>query len=229
MPSPFPGMDPYLEKPSLWPDVHHSLISQIRAALNRVIRPKYVARVEERVYISDEDDPGRSVIIPDVHFALRQRPATPVAPANVVSTLEPIVITELIDSEIHEARVELVDAASREVVTVIEVISPTNKAPGARGREGFLAKRQAVLRSDSHWMEIDLLRAGEPLFGRGCVPPCEYLVYLSRADDRPRHRVWPLRLKERLPVIGVPLRGADPVAPLDLQAVLNAVYDEAGY
>ena len=66
MPSPFPGMDPYLETPDLWPDVHHGLISQIQATLNPAVRPKYVARVELRVYVSDEDDPGRDVLVPDV-------------------------------------------------------------------------------------------------------------------------------------------------------------------
>jgi Protein of unknown function (DUF4058) len=66
MPSPFPGMDPYLETPDLWPDVHHELMSQIRAALNPRIKPHYVARVELRVYISDEDDPGRKALVPDL-------------------------------------------------------------------------------------------------------------------------------------------------------------------
>ena len=66
MPSPFPGMDPYLESPVIWPDVHHELISEIRAALNPNLRPSYVARVELRVYISDDDDPGREVLVPDV-------------------------------------------------------------------------------------------------------------------------------------------------------------------
>ncbi len=68
MPSPFPGMDPYLETPDLWPDVHHELISQIRQVLNPALRPRYVARVELRLYVSDDDDPGRDVLILDVRI-----------------------------------------------------------------------------------------------------------------------------------------------------------------
>lgn len=66
MPSPFPGMDPNLEAPELFPDLHHGLISEIQAALNGRLRPAYHSMVEERVYISDENDPGREAIIPDV-------------------------------------------------------------------------------------------------------------------------------------------------------------------
>ena len=71
MPSPFPGMDPYLEEPGLWPDVHHRLITVTSDTLAAALRPKYYVRIEERVYLSDESDPGRRVIIPDVRIADR--------------------------------------------------------------------------------------------------------------------------------------------------------------
>ena len=74
MPSPFPGMDPYLESPVLWPDVHHGLISEIQSLLNQSLRPRYHVRVVERVYVSDENDPGRKVIIPDVNIINTGRP-----------------------------------------------------------------------------------------------------------------------------------------------------------
>src|SRR5262245_34325750 len=87
MPSPFPGMDPYLEEPGLWPDVHHGLISEMQAVLNRLLRPKYHVRVEERVYISDEDDPGRKVIIPDLRVAERPVPEGSPAAGGGAATL----------------------------------------------------------------------------------------------------------------------------------------------
>ncbi len=166
MPSPFPGMDPYLEDPGLWPDVHHGLISEIQAVLNAQLRPKYHVRVEERVYISDENDPGRAVIIPDLRIADRPgTEATSFQPSGVATleVAEPVEVTTLIDDEIHEARLEVVDRGLRQVVTVIEVVSPTNKIHGSRGRDSYLKKRQEVMRSPSHWAEIDLLRAGVPL------------------------------------------------------------------
>src|SRR5438270_523545 len=112
MPSPFPGMDPYLEAPWIWPDVHHGFISGIRAALNPRLRPGYVARVELRVYISDDDDPGREALVPDLH-----------------------IVTTLMDEEIEEAFLKVIHVETESLVTLIEVLSPTNKIRGSRGRK----------------------------------------------------------------------------------------------
>ena len=186
MSSPFPGMDPYLEEPGLWPDVHHGIISEMQAILNCAVRPKYHVRVEERVYVSDED-------------------------------------------EIHEARLEVVDREQRRVVTVIEILSPTNKVADSRGRASYLEKRQEVMTSASHLVEIDLLRAGVPLHTRETLPRTDYCVHASRTDLRPKGLVWPITLQQRLPVILIPLRIEDPEVPLDLQAVLNTAYERAAY
>jgi hypothetical protein len=225
-------MDPYLEEPGLWPDVHNELISGIRTSLGSMLRPKYYVRIEERVYISDESDPGRSVLIPDVRIADRtEGGATSFEPSGVATleVAEPIVATTLIEDEIHEPRVEVIDREQRLVVTVIEVLSPTNKVPGSRGRASYERKRQEVMHSPSHFVEIDLLRAGEPLRAREVLPPCDYTVHVSRNGQRPQGLIWPIRLEQRLPVITIPLRPEDPDAKLDLQAVLNAAYDRAGY
>lgn len=230
MPSPFPGMDPYLEEPGLWPDVHHSLISQMQAVLNVQVTPKYHVRVEERVYVSDENDPGREVIVPDlriakVHEESRSRMPTPLAPL----VAEPIEATTLIEDEIHEARLEVIDRLSRTVVTVIEVLSPSNKFAGSRGQASYREKRHEVMNSPSHLMEIDLLRSGVSSVARRLVPHADYVVHVSRADRRPKGWLWPIRLQQRLPVVAVPLRDDDPDAALDLQEVLNVAYDRARY
>jgi hypothetical protein len=232
MPSPFPGMDPYLEDPGLWPDVHLNLISEIQATLTRQLRPKYSVRVEERVYISDENDPGRKVIIPDVRIVDRpewQGGRLPTLEGGGLAVAEPIEVTSLIDDEIHEARLEVIDREQRQVVTVIEIISPTNKVAGSCGQSSYLQKRQEVMDSPSHMVEIDLLRAGVPLNFREMLPPHDYLVHVSIRQGRPRARAWPIRLQQRLPVVAIPLRAEDKDAPLDLQQVLSAVYDRAGY
>src|SRR3954466_497776 len=136
MPSPFPGMDPYLENSALWTDVHHEMISVARERLNERLRPKYFARIEERVYIADEDDPDRKRFIPDLGIAARPgREAEPLAsePAGI-GIAEPIRLRTKLVEEAREARIEIVDAAGRSIVTVIEVVSPANKVRGSRGR-----------------------------------------------------------------------------------------------
>lgn len=230
MPSPFPGMDPYLEDPGLWPDVHNSLIVEARASLVRQLRPKYAVRIEERVYVSGGDDPGRDAIIPDIRIAgaARRKGAGLRPRRGGLSVAEPEVLTTLLDDEIHEPYLKVIDSASGQAVTVIEVLSPTNKIPGAEGRRGYQQKKAEVLDSPTHWMEIDLLRAGAPVVPR-LARPYDYVVHVSRADQRPKGYVWRIFLDQRLPVVGVPLLPEDAEAPLDLQEVLNSVYDRAGY
>ena len=234
MPSPFPGMDPYLEEPGLWPDVHHELISTIRELLNRDLRPKYHVRIEERVYLSDDDDPGRPVLIPDLRIAERPGWPGPRPPSRGSATLEwiePIEAVTLIDDEIHEARLEVVDRSDRRVVTTIEILSPANKVSGARGHRNYMEKRQDVMHSPSHWVEIDLLRRGiSPITGlRVMLPPHDYSVHVSRAERRPKGLIWPIRLDQRLPAVPIPLRTGDGDAPLDLQIALDVAYERAAY
>ena len=233
MPSPFPGMDPYLEEPGLWPDVHHELISVGREMLNRQLRPKYHVRVEERVYISDEMDPGRSVIIPDLRIrdvSDSEEPQVFQASETATATVaEPIVLTTLIEDEIHEARLEIIDGSQRSVVTVIEVLSPTNKVAGSRGRASYEKKRLEIMNSPAHFVEIDLLREGIPIQTRELLPKADYCVHVSRRDGRPKGTVWPILLPQRLPPINIPLLPEDADSELDLQAVLDTVYDRAAY
>lgn len=232
MSSPFPGMDPYLEEPGRWPDVHHNLISGIQEHLVRKLRPKYFAKIEERVYISDENDPGRSVIIPDIRIVMQGLwEGVPFEPqgGSAVEVAEPIVVTTMIDEEIREARLEIIDRENRTVVAVIEILSPTNKVPGSSGRKSFEAKRAEVMHTNTHWIEIDLLRGGLGVRTRELFPTCEYLVHVSRVGKRPKAVVWPIRLSQRLPIIQIPLKPEDPDATLDLQAVLSTAYDRAGY
>jgi hypothetical protein len=223
-------MDPYLEDPGLWPDVHNSLIVAAREFLVRQLRPKYAVRIEERVYISGEDDPGRDNIIPDIRIAVasHQKGAKLRPGRGGPSIAEPEVLTTLLDNEIHEPYLTIIDCGSRQAVTVIEVLSPTNKTAGAEGRRRYQQKKTELLDSLTHWMEIDLLRTGAPVVPR-LARPYDYVVHVSRADRRPKGYVWRIFLNQQLPVVGVPLKPEDADAPLDLQEVLTTVYDRAGY
>ena len=230
MPSPFPGMDPYLEA-DLWPDVHHELISQIRAALSPVLKPRYVARVELRVYIADDDEPIREKYIPDVRVETSQtrRGSKKPRSANTLQVVEPEIIPLLLEDEIQEARLEIKHRESGALVTVIEVMSPTNKIKGSSGRKSFMDKRREILGSETHWVEIDLLRAGTPASKRSRMRECDYRIIVSRGNDRVRSRFWGVSVRQPLPVIGVPLKDKDPDAPLDLESVLCKAYDTADY
>lgn len=230
MPSPFPGMDPYLEDPELWPDVHNSLIGIIREFLAPQLRPRYVVRIENRVYISPEDDLGRVFIIPDIRVAEGKRKAAklPLRSSAGPPVAEPEVLTTLLNEKVEEPFLKVIDRATRRVVTVIEVVSPTNKRMGSEGRRSYQEKKTEVLNSPSHWMEIELLRAGTPVVAR-LARPFDYVVHVSRADERPKGRVWRILLTQSLPVVAVPLKGSDADVPLDLQAALNTAYDRAGY
>ncbi len=235
MPSPFPGMDPYLEYPPLWPDVHVSLIGRFRAQLAAQLRSRYLVRIEERAYISNEESEGLPVRqrIPDVEIiAQPQKKRVRSSGGAATATLEipePVIATTWFEEEVHEAFLKILDHETREVVTVIELLSPANKVPNSSGGESFEEKRREVMHSKSHWVEIDLLR------GKRMVPipkklgPHEYLVHISPANLRPQGRLWGIRLDQRLPPIPIPLKRGDADARLDLQEALNTVYDEAAY
>lgn len=232
MPSPFPGMDPFLEDPGLWPDVHHGIISEAQAQLTGVLRPKYAVRVGERVYVSDDSDPGRTVIVPDIRIAERPGKGPRFSASDEsgpVATAEPVVVDTMLEIDVHESRLEIVDRARREVITVIEILSPANKVAGSRGREKYAAKRSELMSSPNHLVEIDLLRAGEPFVTRAILPPCEYAVHVSAKGRRPKGEVWPIRLNQRLPVIPIPLKPEDGSVGLDLQKLLTTAYERAGY
>jgi hypothetical protein len=234
-------MDPYLEAPHRWPGVHVSLIAEIHARLNEQLRPRYVATIEERVYVSHEADPGRQLIrVPDVLVSRGKgrtgkrvsrrtaRPRTRLAVARPVE-IEPVeILVDLLDDEIHEARIVVTEVLSRETVAVIEVVSPSNKVAGSDGRTNYLKKRREVIGSPAHLVEIDLLRGGVPIIARDELD-CDYLAHVSRAGRRPKTLAWPILLRQRLPEIGVPLRGKDPDAAVNLQEVLAAVYHRGAY
>ncbi len=231
MPSPFPGMDPYLEAPDLWPDVLHGLIGGMQAALNLALRPRYVARVELRVYVVDQDDPGREHRVPDVRIEKtpRRKGATKAKQAKALAVAEPLTIPFLTEEEIEEARLEIRQRESNALVTVLEVLSPSNKIRGSAGRRSFLDKRREILASEVHWVEIDLLRAGEPTLAWLARADCDYRIVVARCQNCRNGKFWPVSVRQALPVIGVPLLGKDADVPLDLGSVFRAAYDNAAY
>lgn len=227
MPSPFPGMDPYLEARELWPGVHNELIVQMRHLLVAQVRPKYFVDIEKRVYVIDEDDPAQRAVVADVAVTSTGRPGR-TSPAGGRRWLEPAVVLMAQETEVREARLVIRAARQRTVVTIVELLSHANRvSAGSRGRQEYLAKRREVLRSGVHLVEVDLLRAGQGLPSVDPLPPGDYHAHVSRVTLRPRGEVFSWGLRDPLPVIPLPLRDED--VELDLGLALTRAYDEGGY
>ncbi len=227
MPSPFPGMDPFIES-QVWEDFHRHFIEDIFTALVPRVRPRYVVRVEERVYVEYAPN-RREVIRPDVSVVEGQ-PAEPLTAAKASTVAAaPFVLTLPKPQEEREPFITIRSRESAEVVTIIEVLSPTNKNPKSDGHSEYLHKRGVILQSSTHLVELDLLRGGERLPTVEPLPPADYYAFVSRADRRPEVEAYPWTLRQPLPAIPVPLAWGDPDVVLDLQEIFNTVYDRAGY
>lgn len=229
MPSPFPGMNPWMEAPELWPGVHAALISEMRSRLNAIMPPRYFADVEERVFLCDLDDPLIRLIVPDVAVRESFEPLGSESGSTNVATMTPSLQARMLDLRVRERRIVIRSSDHQPIVTAIEILSPSNKLQGSAGRVSYLSKRDELLQSDAHFIEIDLLRAGkrtEPVYGMGRG---DYLIWLSRSQHRTHVDYWPTVLETSLPTIPVPLLPGDPDVPLNLQAVLHDAYDRSGY
>lgn len=224
MPSPFPGMDPWLERPDLWPDVHNSLIAAIRDVLAPCLRPRYIVTLEERVFV--EDQQGLSLVgRPDIAMV----GAGGVAGGGGARPASAVVEVELpVTDRARETYLEVRGAQEGEVVTVIEVLSPSNKRKG-EGRRTYIEKRTATFASLTSLVEIDLLRAGESMPVVRGRPASDYSILVSRSWARPRADLLPFSVRDAIPTLPVPLRRSEEEPPLDLGAILQALYDRAGY
>jgi hypothetical protein len=221
-------MDPYLEG-ELWTTVHSQLAAEIAPQLAPKIAPRFVARTEKRFVIAGADDLEEAEISIYTDVGVRTaKPGHKVRGTGSQAILEPpLVMTTLMEEKAPHYWVEIRDAKRRMLVTAIEILSPFNKR--GRGRLEYLQKRDALLSSTAHLIEIDLLRKGRRLPMRQKLPDVEYFVFLSRAGQRPLTGTWPVRLQDPLPEVPVPLLKGDPDVFLDLQLTLHNVYDFLRY
>ncbi len=229
MPSPFPGMNPYLEHPEIWPEVHSRLIVAIADAIFPHLRPKYRVAIEKRVYQMTD---GNSVLvgIPDVTIA-KYLKTTEKEPSNIAVAsppAKPITVNIPIPEEVRESYLEVREVGTGEVVTVIEVLSPKNKRPG-EGRKAYDTKRQQVFGSGTHLVEIDLLRGGEPMPILGDKIQSDYRILVSRSQSRPQAELYAFNLPEKIPAFVLPLRKGDTEPLVDLQVVIEDLFDRAGF
>ena len=227
MPTPFPGMDPYLEKPGLWKQVHTDLIVDIRRHLSIIVRPKYQVAIEQRNFLSLSagdplvGEPDVLVIAParGNPMELTRTAVAPVATASYTVALPQ-------PERVIERYLEVRDVESGEVITVIEILSPSNKL---EDRKRYERKRLRVLSSMTNLVEIDLLRSGKPMLMRGDFPHTPYRVLVSRALQRPEAQIFPIALRQAIPAIPIPLRPGEEEPQLPLNQILHTLYDSAGY
>ena len=229
MTSPFPGMDPYLEDPSLWPDVHQSLSGEIRDRLIPELRPRYVARLVPRQVMDEPGEEELRVMFPDISVIRRPAVEPQPAPAATATISAPVTVANVMRVPFRQVGIEIRETRTGVLVTAIELLSPANKRPSSEGRQSYLRKREMLLGSTAHLLEIDLIRRGEPLPLDPSPPNAPYYVILSRANQRPDAEVWPVQLHDPLPTAPVPLLEPDPDVSIDLGAALHAVYGRAGY
>jgi Protein of unknown function (DUF4058) len=240
MPSPFPGMDPFLENPGIFSDFHDSFITYLRENIQANLPPAYYAALGRRIWI----EASRRSIEPDVHVLRsgtearsRARSSPGSAAAVATGTASRPVVVRVLHDEFREPFVEIYadTPGGKRLVTSLEVLSLSNKTPGEHGRELFLRKQKELLASKANLVEIDLLRGGEhatavPL--EQMLAECgafEYHVSVHPFDDFETFSIYPMHLEEPLATIEVPLLPDDAAVLLDLQAVFNRCYDAGPY
>jgi hypothetical protein len=230
MPSPFPGMDPYLEHPVFWSEFHNRLIVAIADAIVPSLLPRYYVGVETRTYHDSED--GELLIgIPDAVILSTKKtyPDLPAKDSNAVATqTKPQQVILPISTQSKERYLEVREAGTDAVITVIEVLSPKNKRKGD-GRLAYEAKRQKILASASHLVEIDLLRADLPMAMQGATTGSDYRIIVSRSEQRPKAQLYGFTIQEVIPSFPLPLKSPSEQVIVNLQDIVQGVYDRGGY
>lgn len=228
MPSPFPGMDPYLEHPAHWSDFHATFINYWRETLAAALPDPYTAHIGERVYLVETLPETHRLITPDVAVEHPREPLGNLPEAGgPVATLEPVTVPLLLPEQARETYIEILHRPERSLVAVLELLSPANKEEP--GRSDYLAKRNAILRQSVHLVELDLLLGGQRLPMAGALPTGNYYAFIARADRRPNCEVYAWTLPQPFPKLPIPLRGPDPDVWLDLQDIFALVYERGRY
>lgn len=233
MPSPFPGMDPYLEHPGRWAGLHNAIAVNLAQVISPRLPDRYIVSVEERVYLAEAPD-----FVGRADAAVVERPRSPrkngsaTPPARIHETargVQVLTATLPVPDRIHEVFLEVREAGTEDVITVIELLSPTNKVPG-HGRREYEEKRFTILGTRTTLVEIDLVRAGQPMpayvrdYPAG-APLGDYRILIARGHRRPYADVYAFSVRAAIPVFPLPLGPQDEELPVDLQPIIDGLYD----
>ncbi len=229
MKCPFPGFDPYLEHPGLWPGFHNSFIIYFQSILADKLPEGYDADVEEEIRVVEAPPVEAGAYRPDVSV-LRDQDVPKRSGAGGVALLEPtavVPIGEPILEEVRETRIEIHRWPENELVTAIEVLSPWNKS--GDGFADFQRKRRAVFLTPVNWVEIDFLIAGERPFFGAPAPDTDYRVVIARGDNRPNAEIYGWNVRDPLPAIPIPLKPPDGPIPISLGDVFAMTYERSRF
>ena len=231
----FPGMDPFLEDAAFWEGFHDVLITECMYQVEKGLPDGYISNVKERAEVISVDDPAAKVYVPDIGVAREvPRPKKVASPAGegdggtaVEVEAEPVTIPSIDAIEVREAYIEILRVPGYELVTVIELMSPWNKHGAGVGIHR--GKRAALVRDGIHLVELDLLRGGTRTKLSRPLPPADYYACVFRGDRKPDVDVFAWRLRDKLPVIRIPLRAPDKDVPLNLGEAVRTAYDRGRY
>jgi hypothetical protein len=233
MKSPFPGMDPYLEDPAYWEGFHHLFIGQAVIQLSQRLPEPYIADATERVRLISVTDEAAPMYVPDVAVSSDrdgdERRSALAAPRSggTLATLEPVTIPSLETMEIREHSIEIRRLPDRELVTTIELLSPSNKLGEGIGE--YRSKRSDLLTGRVNVVEIDLLRYGTRTKLARPLPSGDYFTFVFFGERRRPVEVYAWSIRRALPTFPIPLRAPDPPVPFDLAAVVSDTYNLANY
>ena len=229
MPSPFPGMDPWLEDPALFPDLHAAMTFLMREALNAVMPAGYTALGNYLVWRDDT-----SPRVPDVSVLGGKGTTNPDQPTGSLTGLLALGADPVSEPR-RQPYLEIRTQGGERLVTVIELLSPSNKVRGGRGRKAYLRKQREFREAGVNLVEVDLLRSGAPTTAvaperlRQVAGAYDYHVSVVVAGPVDQLYAAPIRLSDRLPVVGIPLDPTDGAVNLDLQPLLDRAYDSGRY
>ena len=242
MPSPFPGMDPYLEGSDWFPCLHDSLICGIIGSLQARLPEFYYAQLRQRVWLEKAHrrvEPDTDLLHSGRQRVFTNRVSGGIAVAEEVDLTDPVVVPfESIDIDPFEepfVEVRRRHGSEDRLVASIEIVSPASKTPGNPGRESYRVKQQEILSGQVHLIEIDLLRGGTHVtaisrdLALERAGPFDYHACVYRFDRPGNFFLYPIRLDQKLPGIAIPLLPGDPDVPLSLQSVFDRAYDEGPY
>lgn len=219
-------MDPYLEHPSLWPDVHNRLIAALADDLSECVAPRYYVGLKRRTYLLKADDmvfigrPDIAVASPTEVSVLTSQPVT-----TSVTVLE---VDVPMQDEVSENFLEIHEVKTGKLITVLELLSPVNKLH-KQGREEYERKRGYVFRSWTNLVELDLLRAGDPMPVVGAQVQSDYRLLVSRGIQRPRALLIVFTLRQPIPTFTLPLLPGDDEPEVVLNRILHALYQRARF